>query len=241
MVCQQLCMCHHNTSSGENMMNCSGVPLKSLPESIPDNTTEIDLSHSKIASLCNAFPYLKNVTMLKLKSSNIGSICNGFVKSRWLHMHKGLIVDLQFNKLTTLPDEITKPKTVQWRISGNLFVCNCDALWIRDWFNDTGTLHPVLDYKYVRCHGGKFDGQPIYTLQGDKMGCLDQKLAKEAIISITCLLSIGFFILILVAFIIKRWNEIRWIIYKKANRFIGKGDKYEDLENMVFDAFISYR
>ena len=151
---------------------------------------------------------------------------------------------MQDNKLSILPKEITELKAVQWKLAGNPFLCNCDMLWMRDWLSDT-FLHSnrqiVEDFQDVLCHGGQFNRQPVYKVSADKMGCLPHIFAREAIISLASILSVGLIILCLISFAIKRWNEVRWIIYKGTNRFIGKGEEEEDLENVVFDAFIAYR
>ncbi len=113
-----------------------------------------------------------------------------------------------------------------------------------DWFNDTilnTGRKTVIDYQDVTCHGDQYADQQIFTLRAAKMGCLPHTLAKEAIISLACISSIVLIGLVLALVAFKRWNEIRWIVYKKANRFIARGDKHEDLDNMVFDAFIAYR
>ncbi len=159
-----------------------------------------------------------------------------------IYSHEGLFIDLQNNDLKTLPQEITQLKKVLWMLSGNPFLCNCDTLWLRGWLdNANASKNRVLDYRDAVCHGGKLDGNPVLTMQAKKMGCLSHVLAREAIVAIACLLTFGLIMLCLAAVVIKRWNEIRWIIYKKANRFIAKGDDDDDLENIVFDAFIAYR
>ncbi len=156
--------------------------------------------------------------------------------------HKGLVIDLEGNNLTTLPEEITKLERVQWELSGNPFFCTCDNLWMKEWLiNANASRNVVLDYRKAICHGGKFDRRPVIELEADEMGCVPHVLAREAIITIACLLSIGLIIFCVAAVVFKRWNEVRWIIYKKANRFIAKGGRIEDLEETVFDAFIAYR
>ena len=227
-------------------MNCSGASLTSLPKSVPQNTNVLDLRNNTITELCTVFPYMENLTMLNVESNDIEKICIDFVVSTEIASHTGLVINTQDNKLSALPQDITESKPVQWRLSGNPFSCNCDMLWMRDWFNKS-IVHTgnkaVIDYQDVICQGDEFAGQQIFTLQADKMGCIPHTLilAKEAIISLACISAVVVIVLCLALAAFKRWNEIRWIIYKKANKFIARGDKIEDIENIVFDAFISYR
>ncbi len=97
----------------------------------------------------------------------------------------------------------------------------------------------VVDYPHVVCHAGQFAGQSIYTLRAGKMGCLP--LAIQTIIILASIVAIGLMVFSLILYAYKRWNEIRWNIYKKFNRFIARGEKHEDLDNIVFDALMAYR
>ena len=257
-------------------MNCSGTSLTSLPSSVQQHTTVLDLRNNTINDLCTFYPYMKNLTVLYLQSNNIRRVCIQFLAE--LASHKGLLINIQNNKVISLPKEITKVKTVQWMLSGNPFQCDCDTLWMRDWVKSTvnpmqeddasinqSSIHKqvrkrettcdcdkqqekdsilltnntVIDYPHVTCHNGQFTGQSIYTMRAGKLGCLP--LPEEAIIILSCISGVVLIVLCLALVAFKRWNEIRWILYNKAGRFIARGDKQEDLDGIVFDAFISYR
>ena len=287
------------------MRNCSGGSLKNVPKfgQLDINFRILDLKNNSITELCIVHPYMKNIDVLILQFNRITSVCLEFLASNEMSSHKGLLIDIRNNMLTQLPEQSMELKTVQWKLSGNLFLCNCDTLWMRDWFDNTvytyrkvvssryhtllqkqrkqmeiistiGTClksqsnasiemekvemankwldtltkeiaviesNVVIDYEDVICNGGEFDEHPIYQLQADKLGCLSYLITREAVISLAFILSFGVIIVCLIMVAFRRWNEIRWIIYRKTNRFIRRGDKCDDLDNYVFDAFISYR
>ncbi len=258
-------------------MNCSGASLTSLPSSIQQHTNVLDLRDNTITDLCTVHAYMQNLTQLHLQSNHIRTVCINFLGE--MAVHKGLLINIQNNEVTTLPQEIRKLKTVQWMLSGNPFLCDCDTLWMRDWVKNTiitvqeddafinqSEVHIkqirkreatcdynkqqgqdsvpfpnsiVMDYPHVTCHNGQFAGQSIYSMRAGQLGCLP--LPEEAIIILSCISAIVLIVLCLALVAFKRWNEIRWILYNKANRFIARGDKHEDLDNIVFDALISYR
>ncbi len=81
----------------------------------------------------------------------------------------------------------------------------------------------------------------ISTLQASHLGCYDKILTTSAIIGIA---SAGLIIIVAICGVIigvKRWREIRWLLYKNVGVYITGKQNPEDLEGIGFDAFISYR
>ncbi len=233
------CTCNHNVTIDANVLYC---PY--LPRAIPNGTDILHVTGYRVTSLCGNYTYLINVVSLDLVSSGISKVCSDFLTSKELTSHKGLVVDILNNNITSLPKEITQLKKIQWKLSGNPFQCDCDMIWMAEWFVNTtmpSGEHTVLDYRNVTCKSGDFFGQPIYTLRADKMDCIPHILAREAIIGIACTVTLGLIALCTAAIIIRQWDVCRWCIYKNMNKYIGQGETNEDLENTVFDAFIVYR
>ncbi len=115
-------------------------------------------------------------------------------------------------------------------------------LWLISWLNNTRVSGQrlVQDYQDVICTGGKLDGTPVYTLNRVRMGCYPHKVERWIIV-VACIVSGLILIFVLVTIIIHRkWNAVRWIIYKNFDKLLGDPDRNEDLENMEFDAFLSY-
>ncbi len=115
-------------------------------------------------------------------------------------------------------------------------------LWLISWLNDTRVSGKrlVQDYQDVICTGGKLNGTPVYTLSRVKMGCYPKKVARW-IIAVSSISSGLILISVIMAIIVHRkWNAVRWIVYKNFNKLLGDPDRNEDLDSMEFDAFLSF-
>ena len=115
-------------------------------------------------------------------------------------------------------------------------------LWLISWLNNTRVSGQRLDQDYqdVICTGGQWNGTPVYKLNQVKMGCYPKNVATWIII-VSSVIGGLFLLSVIVTIIIHRkWNAVRWIIYKNFDALLGDPDRNEDLENMEFDAFLSF-
>ena len=239
-TCLHGCKCYYNQLNKQNIYNCTATNKTSLPKSIEKGTTRFEMSHVHLPMLCGTFDYLSVLTILDLRFCNISRICNNFLDN--FNRSQSIILNLKNNSLTFLPPMITTLKRGSLMISGNHFECSCKMLWMVPWMiNGThlskGPGHSVPDYKNVICYSGQKIGTPIYKLEEVDMNCYPHIIARWTVITLACLGTTLTAIGILVGAIIKRWNEIRWIVYKSFNKFIHQRGDQSVIEDVIFDAF----
>ena len=238
-------MCHYNPIEKANVYNCSQGQVNQLPNRVQANTTWFINMNSNMQELCGNFEYLHKLTLIDVSSNEISFVCSDFISYLHEGNHEKLTINLQNNQLKTLPQEIKMvDKRIQFLISQNPFQCSCDMLWMTTWLNNGTTPsgeHIIKDYNDVFCHSTEQTRKHISTLQASDLGCYHKIITTSAIIGITFA---GLIIILVISTVIigvKRGREIRWLVYKNVGVYVrGKQDS-EDMTDMGFDAFISYR
>ena len=246
--CGNDCRCHYNTIQRSNVFFCSGSKYTRLPARIPTHTNTIEFENTSISQLCGNYSYffkqnLTNVTSLSLHSGKLNSICDETLNEIILFSNVTSL-NLVQNKMTHIPILFNKTQgnlTRLW-LGGNPVVCDCNMLWLISWLNSTRVSDQrlVQDYTDVICTGGDFDGTPVYKLDKVKMGCYPEKVATW-IIFVSCISGGLLLLSVIITLIIHRkWNAVRWIVYKNFDKLLGEPDRNEDIESTEFDAFLSY-
>ncbi len=153
-------------------------------------------------------------------------------------------LNLANNKLAKIPKKFnqTISHLKELWLGGNPVQCDCDMLWLISWLNNTRVSGQrlVQDYQDVICTGGKLDGTPVYKLNQVQMGCYPEKVATWIIVVSSVIGSLLLLSVIVILIIHRKWNAVRWIIYKNFDKLLGNPDRNEDLDNTEFDAFLSY-
>ena len=246
VLCGDSCLCQYNMIHRANMFNCSGPQHVTLPQTVPEYTNWITFTDALIGRLCSSYNYLTNlastVTHLNLQSSNIESICPKTLDGI-LEYSNIKSLNLARNNLTQIPhifNKVARNLKRLW-IGGNPINCECDMLWLASWINNTreSGQRLVQDYQDVICTGGKVDGTPVYQLSSVAMGCYPK---KADIWIFGCSITSGLLLLSVIVVIIlhRKWNAVRWIVYKNFDKLLGDPDRNEKIGEMEFDAFLSY-
>ena len=134
-------------------------------------------------------------------------------------------------------------------LSDNQFHCDCDMTWMIECLNNLTTptkQNIIVDYQEVKCYSGMMVGKPIYKLNEVEMGCFPPKLALWQKLAIGFAAGLAIIIIAgLIYLVIKRSRDIKFFLYyycKWCACFgVPKDDKNEKLDNMKYDAYISYR
>ena len=145
-------------------------------------------------------------------------------------------VNLASNGLKSLPKSIRKLHLIALSISDNPYHCDCSIMWMRDWLLQLSTLN-TSDYTNAICKSGSMIDTPIYLIDSSQMGC-DQSNIWFPVLLIGGILIM---IVITVALLVKYSDAIAFFLYLRFDIMIGRDSVTEDIDNMEFDAFVTYR
>ncbi len=148
-------------------------------------------------------------------------------------------LDLRNNRLSQLPQVLESYTHLQIKVwlKGNILKCSCQMIWLVDWLASDGK-YIVQDYDEVTCGQGGQIGQQIYLLKPLEMGCFPRN--TSLFITMILLGGVVTFLMITMGLIV-RSTDFRWLIYRNLGQLVGDPDKNEDLDVMIFDAFVSFR
>ena len=116
-------------------------------------------------------------------------------------------------------------------------------IWMIDWIGNAtapsgGKL--VQDYQDVLCGPGLLAGTPIWKLNRVQLGCFPKHIPSSTLIILG---AFGVFVvlgLVVILLVYKNRVFVRWLVYKHFGAIIGVDSK-ENLDEMEYDAFLSYR
>ncbi len=189
----------------------------------------MDFSNNQISFFNNTEKYLKKVFFLNMSFNNLEHFAMKTLSI--LAQSKGQMLDLSHNKITKLPEQIKcMPNSTKLWLSGNPFTCSCDMIWMIDWMNASF----IMDMNSVQC---QVTEERVKYLNPVKMGCYPiwQKILLGVGIGVTVT------VVIAIIAISRRWNEVKWLAYLYFD-ILGKNQhKEENLDNITFDALLSYR
>ena len=210
----------------------------------------MQFENNGIRKLCGKHGYLKrpsNITHINLYSGQIDFICDETLDEIFYNS-KVILLNLAKNKLKTIPRKFNETGWEQSNylqkifLGGNPVQCDCDMLWLISWLNNTRVSGQSLvpDYKDMICAGGAWNGIPVYKLDKVKMGCYPKRVATWIIAVSSGIGSVLLVIVIVIIIVNRKWNAVRWVIFKNFDALLGDPDRNEDLEHMEFDAFLSF-
>ena len=198
--------------------------------------------------LCGSYPYLQsdaiNVTRLNLKGSKVDRICDDTLDSilltshlKWLNLAQNNLSQIS-QKFTSMSDHLER----LW-LSGNPIHCGCDMVWMVDWLPNAkapsgGLL--VQDYQNVTCGPGLKAGTPVWQLDKVQLGCFPKHLPGSTVVILSIFGGFVILCLVVITLVYKNRVFVRWLVYKHLGKLIGVNSN-EKLDDMKYDAFLSYR
>ena len=189
--------------------------------------------NGNLTKLCRTFAYFKTLKGMGLRNNNITRICKSFAET----LEQGY---LEINK---------KSKLEMIWLSENPFHCDCSMTWMIGWLNNFTTpdkQHIIRDYQQIRCHTGLMKEKPIFVLNAVDMGCFPSKWTIWQKVGVGLGAGVaGLVILGLTALVIKRSRDIQFFFYyyfKWCTCFgVPRDDKKEKVQDLLHDAYLSYR
>ena len=258
------CFCYHSWNlDGVLIANCSHgnkYVLSTFPASLPNNTSNLILSHNNITTLCKSHPYFSELEYLALSWNRIESICPNFwrelVNLKYLNLEGNMIKEilddleqlqclssliLSANSLEELPHSIQNMTRLEHiELSGNTFRCDCDTFWMTGWL--IKSLSISQDTDNLVCFSGKGRGKRLINLHQDDVGCLSahqlpaSPLLKHALIGVAS----AFVLTIVFVIVIYRYRgHIKILIYTRFG-FHPWDRVKENPQEKDYDAFVSF-
>ena len=94
----------------------------------------------------------------------------------------------------------------------------------------------TTDYYQIKCDSGV----PLHELSAVQVGCFPKELPLWAKILIGVSVPATIAIVIAIIAVNRRWNEVKWFMYLHFD-CLPKSDEPENLDDMEYDALLSYR
>ncbi|KAJ8681627.1 hypothetical protein QAD02_017419 [Eretmocerus hayati] len=152
MTCPTDCKCYHDQTWNNNVVDCSGLGVREIPQRVPMDATEVYLDGNELRELQNhVFIGRKNMRVLFANASGIESIqnrtFNGLNSLQVLHLEDNRIRELQgfeFEHLTHLRELYLQNNLIGY--IGNL------------------TLLPLRSLEVLRLHGNRLVTFPVWQV-----------------------------------------------------------------------------
>ncbi|XP_063425436.1 toll-like receptor 7 [Mytilus trossulus] len=220
--CPIECACFFRYNQSITIVDCRGVNLSSIPDSVPPGLIDLWLQNNNI-SMLNFRPYFKKVRQLYMSSNRLRVITyNVFSEMKKL---KFLKIDRNF--LSYLPKTITSLNLEEIYIDHNPLLCDCNSLWLKYWMFDNILVLKKLDD--IRCRS--FNGiEKFLKVPNEKFTCA-KTFAKSFVAEIVgTLVGIAAMCLLTIAIVFRQ--SIRVLLYFKFGFHTFDRQFFEDYETI---------
>ncbi len=156
-------------------------------------------------------------------------------------------INLRYNQLQHLSLEWKNVKSNSLNsllLAGNPIECGCEMLWMANWLENATSSKGkrlVPDYKDVICTSGAEMGKPVYKINPVRMGCYPKETQTWIVVVSGVIGGLILTITILLILIHRHWRLVRWLVYKNFDKLLGDPDRNEDISDITFDAFLTFR
>ena len=207
------------------------------------------LKNNNLRHIDDYYSYFDRIRYLDIGNNQIVSINASFL-SRLTNSKTLVLFNLAENQLRRIPEtfqELTKLEKLL--LSGNPIHCDCSMAWMIDWLNNFTTplrQHIIVDYQDIKCHSGKMIGFPIFGLKEVQLGCYPDIWTRQQKIILGSGSGTAFLIIVsLAVLLVKRSRDVKFFLYyycKWCTCFgVPRDDNKENINDMEYDAYLSYR
>ncbi|VDI59484.1 Hypothetical predicted protein [Mytilus galloprovincialis] len=162
--CPTLCECYVREVYNVTIVNCRGVGLNELPNTMPSSDLDLWLENNNISKLVFR-SYLCNVRQLILSHNIIEHIDHNIFRN----LEKLKILKLDNNLLTHVPKSIDVLQLNTLCLKNNPFVCDCRTLWFKKWLLRNVFL--IDNLREVNCISESENGHQIIYVPDYKFTC----------------------------------------------------------------------
>ena len=181
-------------------------------------------------------PYLQNVQRIDLNFNNISEFSDNLA-NHLRNNSRTSFLSLVGNQIKNLPEAVKQLSNItELRIGGNPYDCHCGMMWMQDWLYKLSQKESfILDIKNVTCGPGPFSAHAIYELDEDVLGC-----AIEWYWTVT-LACVAVSVFVTAALVLHRnWEKLKFLLFVHFD-ILTTDDGVENLDDMLYDGFVSYR
>lgn len=192
--CPLNCLCQKQPENKIVTVNCSGRGLTSMPQILPtlprNYTYVLDFSFNSIKRLTKR-NYTNGIQTLNMEGNGLEEIEITAI-SETQHLN---FIDLNNNKLKSIPSAIQKLVFENTNLTHNQLVCDCDMTWMAEWVKRS----PGITYgRNMKCTFQDTDEFIIRDLTRSLLNCSYDLLIGMAI---------GFGVLFVVVLILVIWAK----------------------------------
>ncbi|XP_022794422.1 protein toll-like [Stylophora pistillata] len=238
--CPQRCLCYVRAMDEAVVIHCKGRNLTELPSKVPRGNVVLHAENNNIKEI-HPHPYLENITALYLTNNDIHVINESTVEK--LTRIKILFID--FNKLTSLPENIIDVNFTILALNHNFFKCDCTTKWMKHWLRREATR--IQNMENVLCNSENAQGKPIYSLPDNEFVCqipADDDANPPSTgteYKIIAMILAGSLVLTFIVFLVifRYHGEMKVFLFTHFNWH--PFDRIDDSDpSKLYDAFVSY-
>ncbi|XP_041350666.1 protein toll-like [Gigantopelta aegis] len=228
--CPTMCKCYRRSEIGTIIVDCRRMGLLAMPKNLPMGKLEMWLQGNAIEDIDVGIHNTDMVSIL-LSGNAIQNIRPDTLKQ----MTSLQTLYLDDNLLTSIPHVITKLNLTSLKVGGNPLMCNCYALWMKNWILFNGKI--IQDTANIKCVNSVSDeGIHVSFVPDEDFVCEISLQAFILPIAIPTCVVLLLLTLCLALFIM--WQDFKvWIfVHTGLHPFDQKDDRW----SCQYDVFVFY-
>lgn len=166
--CPKVCLCYDFLSNASTEVRCRNQNLTEIPILIR-SVTDLDFEGNALTKLSDNLSEYQSLRVVNLRRNRLQAIDQMYPLSL-------RVLNLDSNKLRRLNVNLVTPLTFNVTLSGNPWICDCDAMRLRKFLDQNKPR--ILDYANITCvhpiRVGDSD-ESLMTLIPPDMMCLPLK------------------------------------------------------------------
>ncbi len=163
LPCLSGCLCYYSIGDEANTMRCSH--RTNLSAQILPRTEQLVMTGSILNNIDTVNENFIQIKMFDFQDSNITHISDNVLRMLAHNTHS---INFSRNKLQKVSPffSMISAQTKLW-LGNNLYDCNCDMMWMRDWLLNATN---VMDKDNITCGPGKWQGTCVFTFKVETFG-----------------------------------------------------------------------
>ncbi|XP_050401809.1 slit homolog 2 protein-like [Patella vulgata] len=219
--CPSACLCQEQPDADRMVINCQNAGLSQIPIRLPFHENLFLNFQNNSIEVLPGRPYMARIIHLDMSNNKLTKIApEVFANSR----DQLKYLNLAYNRLKYLPETIQNLRSAEIDLSNNMFICSCDSLWLKGWFE---SKPDIKNRSNITCSTVNGDQRlTIDNLQPDEFNC---RVVNSVTKPISIVLGIFcFLIIVLIVVVIYFRFEIMVILHThlptKRKRKLGDGN-----------------